>query len=83
VGQVFHELVTDRKNQYLMIDSTDRKKWLGQGFGVFPRRSGDQDPPAANRLFLPVGLLVTAARSTTVPRRLPCSESGRAEWVAG
>ena len=26
VGQGLHELVTDRKNQYLMIDSTDRRK---------------------------------------------------------
>jgi len=54
--RVFHELVRDKKNQYLMLDSTivrltskrprAAKKGLRQGFGAFPRRSDDQDSSA-------------------------------------
>ena len=57
--KVFQELVRDRKNQYLMIDSTivrahqqaatGRKRGLGQGSGALPRRSDDQDSPAGQR----------------------------------
>jgi len=48
--------VRDKKNQYLMVDSTivrahqqaatGRKKGRGQGSGAFPRRPDDQDPSA-------------------------------------
>lgn len=54
--RVFQELVEDRKNQYVMIDSTivrahqqagtGRKKGRGQGSGAFPRWLDDQDSPA-------------------------------------
>jgi putative transposase len=56
--RIFAALVADRKNQYLMIDSTivrarqqaaaGRKKGLRRpGSGAFPRWTEHQDPPAS------------------------------------
>ena len=53
--RIFHQLVADKKNQYLMIDSTivrahqqaatAARRGHGQGSKAFPRRSDDQDSP--------------------------------------
>ncbi len=58
--RIFAELVADKKNFYLMLDSTivrahqqaaaGRKKGLRRsGSGAFPRRSELEDPPAGRR----------------------------------
>ena len=58
--KVFHEMVRDRKNQYLMIDSiivrahqqaaTGRKKGgSDKALGALPRRSDDEDSSAGRR----------------------------------
>ena len=65
--RIFEDLIRDKKNLYLMIDSTivrahqqaatGRKKGLrGQGSGAFPSWTDDQNPPAHRRKW-PAGLL--------------------------
>jgi len=55
--KVFHALLQDRKNQYLMIVRARPravKKGLRQGSGAFPRRPDDQNP-SAGRQARPAG----------------------------
>ena len=90
--KVFRDLVVDRKNLYLMIDSTivrappaggdgPQKGGRGQGSGALPRRPDNEDPSAGQRNGPARGLSGTGGQVNDCTQAIELLGERYAEWV--
>ena len=91
--RLFDDLVADRKNPYLMLDSTivqahqqaatGRKRGRRQGAGAFPRWTEHKNSSAGNGLGEPVAFRLTGGQAGEFAEALPLLAGRRIQRIVG